>query len=60
MPLMRDRQTGVIRDVTDKYLKRWPNDYEPLLPKDPAPTGEEQAPARVSKKTTGGRKKEES
>lgn len=58
MPLMRDAQTGVIREVDERYLKRWPLDYLPI--ETPAPTGEEQAPARVLVKPTGGRKKEKS
>ena len=66
MPLMRDAETGVVREVSEAYLRRWPSDYLPLDSPDdspavpgetPAPTGEEQVPDRVLVKRTGGRKK---
>lgn len=61
MPLMRDAQSGVVRDVSEAYLKRFPGDYVPVdvpvVPDEtPAPTGEEQVPDRVLVKRTGGRK----
>jgi hypothetical protein len=30
MVQMRDRETGVVRDVGERWLKRWPNDYIPV------------------------------
>lgn len=30
MPIMRDRQTGVIRNVPQQTLDRWPGDYRSL------------------------------
>ena len=30
MPLMRDRVTGVIREVSEAWHRRWPSDHVPL------------------------------
>jgi hypothetical protein len=37
MVLMRDRETGVVREVSDRWLKRWPTDY---IPVEEAPSGD--------------------
>lgn len=29
MPLMRDKESGVEREVHPKWIARWPSDYEP-------------------------------
>ena len=30
MPLMRDRETKVVREVSEKWHARWPEDHEPV------------------------------
>lgn len=35
MPLMRDKESRVVREVHEKYLARFPDEYEPIeAPKD--------------------------
>jgi hypothetical protein len=46
MPLMRDAETGILREVSERYLKRWPHDYVPPDHEpNPAP------PAKPAKRT---------
>ena len=34
MALLRDKESKVIREVHERYVKRWPNDYEAPTKKD--------------------------
>jgi len=63
---MRDKQTGVVRDVPSRTLQRWPEDYVPVEPETPE-TAEQDAPENVpatvperpakGKKKSGGKAK---
>lgn len=59
MALMRDKYTGVVRDVPAQTLARWPEDYEPVTKTaEPPAEGEPVKTATAEpKKAAGGTKK---
>lgn len=56
MPWMRDKQTRVERWVSDSYLKRWPDDYEPIK----RATGRNKPVTQETESSGGSTKKESS
>jgi hypothetical protein len=54
MVLMRDKGTGKVREVSERWLKRWPDDYEPIeAPKSKGRKRPEQAAAAETNETGG-------
>jgi len=53
MALMRDRQTGVVREVSERWLARWPDDYEPVKTKGRQKPADETATAEPNESAGG-------